>query len=99
MALYAFYCRDGEHNDKLREIHLKAQREHMAEHSDNYLTAGPLLNAKGEFVGSLLIIEAEDEATARATVNDDPYLVGGVWQSIRVDKFEPVKGRWKERET
>ena len=41
----------------------------------------------------------ERAAAARATVNDDPYLVGGVWQSIRVDKFEPVKGRWKERET
>lgn len=97
MALFCFYCRDGEHNDKLREIHLKAQREFMAEHDENYLTAGPLTNAKGEFVGSLLIIEAEDEEAARATVNDDPYVTGGVWQSIRVDRFEPVKGRWKNR--
>lgn len=97
MALFCFYCRDGEQNDKLRAMHLKAQREFMAEHEENYLTAGPLMNAKGEYVGSLLIIEAEDEAAARATVNDDPYLVGGVWQSIRVDRFEPVKGRWKER--
>lgn len=97
MPLYAFYCRDGENSEKLREVHLEAQREWMAEHDENYLTAGPLLNAKGEFVGSLLIIEAEDEKAARATVNDDPYLVGGVWQSIRVDQFQPVKGRWKER--
>lgn len=96
MALFCFYCRDGEDSEKLRAMHKQAQREFMAEHEENYLTAGPLLNAKGEFVGSLLIIEAEDEATARATVNDDPYLVGGVWQSIRVDRFEPVKGRWKK---
>ena len=48
-------------------------------------------------IGSLLIIEAETEEEARATVNDDPYVTGGVWQSIRVDKFEPVKGRWKNR--
>lgn len=96
MALFCFYCRDGENNDKLREVHLEAQREWMAQHEENYRAAGPLTNAKGEFVGSLLIIEAEDEQAARATVNDDPYLVGGVWQSIRVDKFEPVKGRWKD---
>lgn len=95
MALYCFYCRDGENNETLREMHLKAQREHMAEHDADYLTAGPLMNAKGEYVGSLLIIEAEDEAAARATLADDPYLTGGVWQSIRVDRFEPVKGRWK----
>lgn len=97
MALFCFYCRDGEDSDKLRALHLKAQREFMAEHAENYLAAGPLTNRQGEFVGSLLIIEAEDEQAARETVNDDPYLVGGVWQSIRVDKFEPVKGRWKDR--
>ena len=96
MPLFCFYCRDGENNEKLRETHLAKQREWMAEHSENYLTAGPLMNKKGEFVGSLLIIEAEDEDEARATVNEDPYLVGGVWQSVRVDRFEPVKGRWKE---
>lgn len=96
MPLFCFYCRDGENNENLREMHLKAQREWMAEHDENYLTAGPLLNAKGDFVGSLLIIEAEDETAARATINDDPYVTGGVWQSIRVDRFEPVKGRWKE---
>ena len=95
MALYCFYCRDGENNDKLREIHLDAQREWMAQHDENYLAAGPLTNKHGDFVGSLLVIEADDEETARATVNDDPYLTGGVWQSIRVDRFEPVKGRWK----
>lgn len=95
MALYCFYCRDGEDSEKLRAMHQQAQREWMEEHSDNYRAAGPLTNARGEYVGSLLIIEAEDESAARATVNDDPYLVGGVWQSIRVDRFEPVRGRWK----
>lgn len=97
MALFCFYCRDGEDNDALRAMHKKEQREHMQEHSENYLAAGPLTNKQGEFVGSLLIIEADDEASARAMVNDDPYVTGGVWQSIRVDRFEPVKGRWKDR--
>ena len=96
MALFCFYCRDGENNDKLREVHKEAQRQFMAEHEENYRAAGPLTNKDGDFVGSLLIIEAEDEETARATVNDDPYLTGGVWQSIRVDRFQPVRGRWKE---
>nr|WP_298931307.1 YciI family protein [uncultured Erythrobacter sp.] len=96
MAKFCFYCRDGENSETLRAVHLEAQREWMAKHDENYLAAGPLTTKNGDFVGSLLIIEAEDEAAARATVNDDPYLVGGVWQSIRVDKFEPIKGRWKE---
>ena len=96
MALFCFYCRDGENNDKLREVHKEAQRQFMAEHEENYRAAGPLTNKDGDFVGSLLIIEAEDEEPARATVNDDPYLTGGVWQSIRVDRFQPVRGRWKE---
>ena len=97
MALFCFYCRDGEDSETLRKLHLAEQRKNMAEHDQNYLTAGPLTNRKGEFVGSLLIIEADSEEEARAAVNDDPYVTGGVWQSIRVDKFEPVKGRWKDR--
>jgi uncharacterized protein YciI len=96
MALFCFYCRDGENSETLRALHLKQQREWMAEHDENYRVAGPLTNAKGEFVGSLLIIEAEDEAAARATINEDPYVTGGVWQSIRVDRFQPLRGRWKE---
>lgn len=96
MPLFCFYCRDGENNETLRAMHKSAQRRFMDEHDHNYAVAGPLTNASGEFVGSLLIIEAEDEASARATVNDDPYLVGGVWQSIRVDRFNPIRGRWKE---
>ncbi|MEE4152967.1 MAG: YciI family protein [Erythrobacter sp.] len=96
MPLFCFYCRDGENNVTLREVHKRAQRQFMAEHDSNYAVAGPLTNSKGDFVGSLLIIEAEDEETARATVGADPYFVGGVWQSIRVDRFEPLKGRWKD---
>ena len=96
MPLFVFYCRDGENSDKLRALHKAEQRKWMAEHDHNYEVAGPLLNQAGEFVGSLLVIEAEDEAAARATVNEDPYVTGGVWQSIRVDRFEPLKGRWKE---
>lgn len=44
--------------------------------------AGPLLDAKGEKpVGSLLIVEADDEAAVRAILAEDPYAKAGLFKS------------------
>ena len=81
MALFCFYCRDGENNERLREVHLEAQREWMAQHDENYRAAGPLTNKDGDFVGSLLIIEAGLFGSAAVSafflilrVNGTPFL-------------------------
>ena len=52
----------------------------------------------GEAIGSLVMIEAEDEGAARAIFEQDPYYVGGVWQSINVTEFEFLTGTWRPSE-
>ena len=37
------------------------------------LLAGPVLNAEGQSIGSLLIVEAENQAAAEAFAAADPY--------------------------
>lgn len=44
---------------------------------------GALLSGAGEMIGSALVVEAADEAEARAIVENDPYTKGGVW--VRYD--------------
>lgn len=43
---------------------------------------GPLLNADGEPVGSLLIVEAEDEAQLRDILTSDPYAKAGLFKDV-----------------
>lgn len=93
MALYAFYCLDGEGAPQLRERLLGEHLAHVEAHIGDYAVAGPLKHG-GATVGSLLVIKAADEAEARARFEADPYFAAGVWQSIRVSEFLGVAGDW-----
>ncbi len=55
--------------------------------------AGPFLDAKGDMVGSLLIVEAEDEASARALLATDPYAKAGLFKSVEVKAWRWVVGK------
>ena len=48
--------------------------------------AGPLLAEDGSPKGSVIVVEADDYASAREIAEADPYLEGGVFE--RVDVFE-----------
>ncbi|MGY6551100.1 MAG: YciI family protein [Erythrobacter sp.] len=94
MRMFCFHCRDGEDGGKLRSIHREAHLKFIAEQAEHLVIAGPLKRADGLIIGSLLIVKADDEAGARAVLDGDPYLTGGVWQAIRVDEFTPLLGDW-----
>lgn len=93
MRLFAFYCRDGEHGEVFREHSREALVAHFEEHAKDFVVAGPLSNGE-KIVGSLLVIKAEDEDTAREKLEAVPYFSMGVWQSIRADEFLPLFGEW-----
>ncbi|MEP2735984.1 MAG: YciI family protein [Erythrobacter sp.] len=93
MTLYAFYCRDGENGAALRERLLAEHLAHIETALDKIAVAGPLKQGD-ETVGSLLVVKAEDEKTARSILEADPYFAAGVWQSITVDQFLGVAGDW-----
>jgi uncharacterized protein len=52
--------------------------------------AGPLLNAEGQSIGSLIIIEAETQAAAEAIAAQDPYAQSGLFQTVSVTPFRKV---------
>ena len=43
---------------------------------------GPLLDREGEPAGSLLIVEAADEAALRAILSEDPYAKAGLFADV-----------------
>jgi uncharacterized protein YciI len=51
------------------------------------LFGGPLLGADGNPFGSVLVIEAADEAAARAKFEADPYVEAGLFEMTSISGF------------
>jgi uncharacterized protein len=69
----------------VREEHLAATRLLVDE--GKVLYAGALLDDAGSMIGSMLVIDAPDEATVRAQIEGDVYFRGGVWQRYELHGF------------
>ncbi len=91
MAQFVLTCVDKP--DSL-EVRLGAREAHLAylRESGAVKLAGPFLDEAGGPVGSLLIIEAEDLATAQAFAAADPYALAGLFQSVEVRPFRATIG-------
>ena len=65
--IYMIYCTDAEDGDALREKVYDAHREHLGRIKDQLMLGGPCPSGNGEArQGSLLVVEADDVAAARA---------------------------------
>ncbi|MEM7569349.1 MAG: YciI family protein [Pseudomonadota bacterium] len=92
---YAVICKDkpGEEAGRLRKELTAEHLAHIADTIDNFLIAGPMLEA-GETTSSLLIVKAQSEEEALEIVNADPYAKAGIWESIEVRTFVAAAGDW-----
>jgi uncharacterized protein YciI len=54
------------------------------------LLAGPVLNADGQPIGSLLVVEAENQAAAEAFAAADPYARAGLFETVIIRPYRIV---------
>ncbi len=89
---YLLLCRDradaGDLRTKTRETHLAFIRDA----GEKVLLAGPMLNPEGAPIGSLLIIDADDEAAARRFAEADPYAQAGLFETVEIQPYRIVTG-------
>lgn len=52
--------------------------------------AGPFLGADGKPTGSLVAVEAADEAEARQLADNDPYARAGLFESVEISAWNWV---------
>jgi len=69
---------------ELRPAHLENLRPFVAR--GQVVIAGPFTDGSG----SLILVDLENEAAARALANSDPYLTGGVFERVEVKPFKQV---------
>lgn len=87
--LFALLCRDKPGALQVRMDTRPKHLEHLnAMNAKGALKmAGPFLGPDGNPNGSLLIIEAADEAEARAIAEADPYAKAGLFEAIDIRPF------------
>lgn len=93
--IFVVFCQDVPGGTEKRAALGKAHMAHIKATRPHYLAAGPCpANAARSEQASLLLVEAADEAAARALIEQDPFFIGGVWKDVVIRPFRPVVGRW-----
>jgi uncharacterized protein YciI len=65
---------------ELRPDHLK----HLDALGNQLVLAGPFLDDADNMVGSIVVVEAENLDAAKAIFNRDPFMVGGLFESVTI---------------
>ncbi|KIN78922.1 YciI family protein [Sulfitobacter mediterraneus] len=77
---------------------LEIRKENRSAHldylksTDMVAQAGPLLDADGGMVGSLIILDVADMTEAQNWANNDPYAKAGLFQSVTLTHWNRVIG-------
>lgn len=68
------------------EKRIATREAHLAylEKTGAYKLAGPFLDTEGKMVGSMLVVDTETEAAARALADNDPYKAAGLFDHCEV---------------
>jgi uncharacterized protein YciI len=86
MELFVLIGRDGTRGAELRRVHREAHLRNLAPLDDagRVAYAGPLLDAEGAPIGSVIVFEADDLDAARRFAEHDPYVREGVFERWEV---------------
>jgi uncharacterized protein YciI len=91
MPLFVLTCLDKPGSLPVR---MDAREDHLAWVKTQPLKlGGPFLDEAGDMAGSLMIIEADDLAAAKAFNAADPYTKAGLWWSVEIRPFRVTLGQ------
>jgi uncharacterized protein len=70
---------------KVREEHLK--KIGILKQRGEFKCGGAILNDDGKMIGSMLIYDFPDRQSLDASLQNEPYFTGGVWNKIEIRPF------------
>lgn len=89
--LFAIFCTDKTDSSAIRAAARPAHLDYVRSFSDKVLVAGPTQTDDGEGMnGSLLVMEFDDLAAAKAFAENDPYNQAGLFESAIVRPWKKV---------
>lgn len=92
MPLFVMLGTDGPRGAELRPEHRPAHLANLEPRAiaGEVAFAGPLLSPDGKPLGSLVVFQADDLASARRFAESDPYTRRGVFERVQVFETRQV---------
>jgi uncharacterized protein YciI len=92
MPLFVMLGTDGPQGAALRPEHRPAHLANLEPKvsAGEVAFAGPMLAPDGKPLGSVVVFEAEDLATARRFAENDPYAREGIFERVQVFETRQV---------
>jgi uncharacterized protein YciI len=89
MPLFVFIGHDGPDGAARRQANRERHVAHLEslDRAGRLAYGGPIRDASDRSIGAVLILDAPDLATAQALVDQDPYVVGGVFERVELNRF------------
>lgn len=88
---FVLFCLDKPSSADLRAGIRPLHLEYIEAHMDMIVFAGPLLADDSETaIGSLIVIDCPDIAAAKAFAKDDPYALGGLFETVEIRRWRKV---------
>ena len=74
------------------QVRLNTREAHVAylKSGDVVSQAGPLLDAEGQMIGSLVVLDVEDMQQAEDWAENDPYKHAGLFESVELIPWNKV---------
>ena len=87
--LYILICEDKANSEALRKSVRDQHLEYLQAYDVRF--AGPMLaDDAATMIGSIIVIDVEDQATARQFAASDPYGMAGLFASVTIRPFKQV---------
>lgn len=93
--LYVIHALDAEGALPARLATYDAHRSYLSQDHGavSLVMSGPLVGDDGEtMIGSFLLVEAPDRASAEAFNRGDPFFAAGIWRQVSVTAFLKRRG-------
>ncbi|MBK0380971.1 YciI family protein [Mucilaginibacter segetis] len=73
----------------VRPHHLDGVR--VLKENGNFIMGGAMLNDNGDMVGSVMIMQFENEEELKAWQQSEPYITQRVWDTVDIKPFKVAK--------
>jgi uncharacterized protein YciI len=89
--LFCLYCLDKDGHTQVRADNREVHVAYLRAQGERIVNAGPLLSDDTTaMVGSLLIVDVDDRASAEAFAAGDPYAKAGLFKSVDIRPWKKV---------
>ena len=91
---FSIACTDKADALPARQANRPDHVAYLEQAGETLCLAGPFLDATGQPIGSLLVVDVADRTAAEAFAAGDPYAKAGVFANVTITAFRPVFGSW-----